>query len=302
MLSKKQEQLGVTFALVSAAMWGLFPVIVNFGVKDIPPLTYAAISTLLAALGAFVYFLSQKKLSELKNTKSYFPLFMVTLCIVIIPYTLFFIGASKTSGINTSLLLLAEIIFTLIFTPFIGEKTTRSKILGAGGVFIGALFILYNGSLAINLGDLLIIASTLTYPIGNFYAKKALNMVSPAAVLFIRFLFGGLFILMLALIFEPVIEMTNIINKYWLIILFNGLVLLGIGKVIWYEGLKRLDISKAISLAMTFPLFSLIALLIFFQESISLYQGIGAAIMMIGVYFTAKRKSVDQSKTKYAVK
>ena len=299
-MPKTTEKLGLTFILLAAMLWGLFPVFVNRGTQSIPPLTFAAISVLLAALGTFIYLVTQGRLSELKNKKAYKSLLMVTLCIVIIPYILFFTGASKTSGVNTSMLLLSEIIFTMIFTPFIGEKTTAYKILGAGGIFFGGLFIMYNGTLKFNTGDILIIFSTLTYPIGNFYAKKAFNLVSPATILFVRFLLGGIFIAGLAFFLETPTKITTIIHDSWFLILFNGLILLGVSKVLWYEGLKRLDISKASSLAMTFPLFSLLALIIFFNEKISGYQWVGIAIMMIGVYFAVQRKSVDQRKTKYA--
>jgi len=64
--------------------------------------------------------------------------------------------------------------------------------------------------------------------------------------------------------------------------------------------LMRMDISKTISLFMTFPLFSLFILIFFFQEHISIYQWLGIIIMMIGVYFSIKRPSVDKSLTKYA--
>jgi drug/metabolite transporter (DMT)-like permease len=272
---------------------------VNRGVQNIPPLLFAAFSAILACVASFIYTAFRGKLHELKRVKAWFPLIMVTLCIVVIPYTLLFIGASKTSGTNTSVLLLSEIIFTLIFTPFIGEKTTLYKIIGAGGVFFGALLILFNGKLQLNIGDLLIILSTVPYPIGNFYAKKAMNIVSPATILFVRFILGGLFLFALAALTIKNLNIQNVFIDNWKLILFNGLILLGIGKMIWYSGLKRLDISKGISLIMTFPLFSLIVLVGVFNEQISIYQWVGIAIMMIGVFFTIKRSSVDPAKTKY---
>ena len=299
-MTKEQEKIGVIFALTGAAMWGIFPVLVNYGTQNIPPIMFAAITTLLAACGSFIYAALKGKLYELKNKKSYSSLIMVTLCIVIIPYILFFIGSSKTSGINSSLLLLSEIIFTLLFTPLIGEKTTVKKLIGATGIFIGAALILYNGTLNLNNGDILIIFSTATYPIGNFYAKKALNFVSPAIILLVRFFLGGFFILSFAMLAEPQSNMAEILSQHWGLILFTGLVLLGIGKVIWYEGLKRLDISKAISLAMTFPLFSLIVLIVFFKEIPSTFQWVGILVMAIGVYFSIKRTSTDPVLTKYA--
>lgn len=295
-----QERTGVIFILIAAAMWGVFPVAVNRGTQYIPPITFAAITTLLASGGAFIYAALTSKLGELRNRKSYATLLMITLCIVIFPYILFFLGSSKTSGINSSLLLLSEIIFTLIFTPFIGEKTTALKLIGAAGVFIGATLILYNGNWRLNSGDLLVIVSTATYPIGNFYAKRALNFISPAIILFIRFLLGGLFILIFARLIEPQIDVLKTFSDNWVPIIFTGLILLGVGKVIWYEGLKRLDISKAISLAITFPLFSLIILIAFFREIPSAFQWLGILVMAAGVYLTMKRSSVNPALTKYA--
>ena len=299
-MSSKQENRGVILALAGAALWGIFPVMVNRGSRSVPPLTFAAISTLLAAVGSFVYAAFNGKLHELKKKEAYASLLMITLCIVIIPYVLLFIGSSKTSGINTSLLLLSEIIFTLVFTPFIGEKTTTEKLIGALGVFIGGLLIMYNGKFRLNIGDIMVVASTATYPVGNFYSKKALNQVSPSTILFVRFALGGLFILLLSMIVDKGPGVFDAILVDWRMLLLTGLILLGAGKIIWYEALRRLDISKAIALGMTFPLFSLIILIGIFKEEITSYQWTGIAIMMLGVVFSIRRASVDPKLTRYA--
>ena len=300
MTKLKSEDKGVIIVLIHAAIFSLFPILVNRGTQSIPPLTFAALSTLTAACACFFYALSQNQLHQIKNKKTWFPLLMITLFIVVIPYSLLFIGSQKTSGINTSILLLSEIIFTLIFTHFFGEKTTGIKICGGLAIFLGALLILFNGAFSLNLGDILIILSTVTYPIGNFYAKKALNWLSSAGILFIRFLLGGLFISVLAIFFES--PELNFTSKEWSFILFTGIILLGVGKMIWYEGFKRLDISKAILINKVSPLFSLIILVFYFKEIISIYQTLGIAIMMLGVYLSVKRKSTDPRLTKYGAK
>lgn len=245
---------------------------------------------------------SRETFMNLQIKKSYSSLIMITLCVVIVPYLLFFTGSQLTNGLNSSMLLMSEIIFTLIVTAIIGERTTATKLIGALGIFIGALFMLFKGSFSLNTGDLLIIASTVTYPIGNFYTKRALNYVSPAIILFVRFALGGTVILIIALFVSPLRNLPDTISAHWGFILFTGLVLLGVNKVIWYEGLKRLDISKAISLGMTFPLFSLILLIGYFRETPSFHQCIGLTIMIIGIYFSIRRPSVDPSMTKYAIK
>ena len=298
-IDTNRESRGTALALVSAALWGVFPVMVNRGSQHIPPLFFAAITTLLAAAGSLCYAAFKGQLRELRTTEAYASLLMITICIVIIPYSLFFIGAGKTSGINTALLLLSEIIFTLIFTPFIGEKTTVAKLIGACGVFLGSAFILYRGSFHMNLGDVLVILSTAPYPVGNFYAKKALSQVSPSIILLVRFFLGGLFLLVLSIVLEKPSGMNDVIAANWPIIALTGFVLLGAGKIVWYEALDRLDISKAISLSMTFPLFSLVILTGFYKEPVSRQQAIGIAVMMVGVFFSARRSSVDPTLTKY---
>ena len=197
------------------------------------------------------------------------------------------------------MLILSEVIFTVALTPYFGEKNSLLKLLGAGGVFLGAILIVYHGSFIPNWGDVLVFFSTITYPFGNFYAKKALNLVSPATILFVRFFIGSCFFLPLAFLSGGVSQFAPLFLNHWPTMILYGLIIIGPGKIIWYEALKRLDISKAISLSSSFPLFSLI-ILMFLGENISILKGIGAIVMLAGVYFTIQRRSVDPALTKYA--
>jgi drug/metabolite transporter (DMT)-like permease len=152
----------------------------------------------------------------------------------------------------------------------------------------------------LNIGDIMVIASTVTYPIGNFYAKRALIRVCSSTILLVRFSLGGLSMLLLAMLMER--HTAAAISMEWPVLLLTGLLVLGVGKIVWYEALGRLDISKCISLSMTFPLFSLIILVGAFRESVSHYQWTGIAVMMIGVFFSIRRPSVDPKLTRYAAK
>ena len=198
------------------------------------------------------------------------------------------------------MLLLSEIPLVVLFTHFIGEKTTALKLLGAGGVLMGAFLLLYQGGRGLTWGDFLVMISTATYPVGNFYAKKAFHAVSPAIVLLVRLAIGGAFIGMLSWWFERGATSLASWKGVWPLIAFNGVLLIGIAKVIWYEGMKRLDISKAIALGMAFPFFSVMYLIAWQGERITWGQWAGIAVMAAGVYFSVKRQSVDPQLTKYA--
>ncbi len=298
---RSNETKGVAFVLASTVLWGAFPVVVHQGAKNLPPLTFAALSIAVAVVVLFLYTVLTGKLSELRVRAAYKSTLMVSLCIVSIPTILFFVGAKLTSGANTALLGLAEIAFTVIMTPWFGEKNTRAKLLGAGGVLIGGALIMYNGSWKLNIGDVLIVGSTVLYPIGNFYAKRALTIVSDSVLLFGRFLLALIPVSIAAVIFEHNQFYTANFYKYWPYIILTGVAGYVIEKLLWYKGLRHLDISKAVTLANSSPLISLALLIGFFHESITLYQWIGLVVMLAGVFFAVSRTSTPLEKTRYGV-
>lgn len=296
---KKSETYGITMALIGAFLWGMQPLIVVEGTKMIPPITFAALATITAGLFFSILTLATKSIFSIKNKKTWKPLLGISVFIIVIPYALFFSGAAISSSTNASVLSLSEIIFTLIFTHFLGEKTTSLKVTGALSIFVGGFILLGANFREIGLGEILIICSGIAYPIGNFYSKKALHYMSGTAIVAIRSLIGGALLLSIAYILEPSVSWRIVLQEELIIIVVTGIFMMGISKVIWYECLKYLDISKAVSLVMTFPLFSMLGIVILDIEPTYTHTWIGFAITMIGVYLSIKRKSVPAEQTLY---
>lgn len=302
-MTKNSESAGVLFTLTSAMLWGIFPILANAWSGIFPPLYFGAIISLCTAAGSIIWMIARGKTHELRNTKAYFSLFMVSMCIVCIPSILFFIGTSQTTGINSSVLMLSEIVFTLMFTPFFGEKNTTQKYIGTLGILIGGTLVLYSGGrISLNTGDILILLSTLTFPIGNFYSKRALYFVSPSVVLSARYTIGGIGILVASFAFESHTNLWNQTIKHLPFFILVGGILLTVCKITFYEGMKRLDISKVISLEMTYPFFSILVLYVFFDKHIAWYQCAGICIMVVGAFYSMKRKSESHDELKYRPK
>ncbi len=298
---KSKENKGILFIFFYAIIYGVYMVLVNKGTRHINPILFASLVNLSATLWFLVCFKFQKLrlLSLKKNKKPYLYLLLVTFFSSIIPSILFFLGTSKTSGINTSLLSLFEVIFAILITPLFGEKNSKEKILGAFGIFIGGCLILYNGTLKINVGDILIIFSSFFNPFGNFYAKKALHTFSTSYIWLFRVLFSSVFLFLLSLFFENNTNLVSSIRENLVSIFFIGIITIGIAKTLWYEAFKRLDISKTMILGNSSCLFSLIILALFFKEYPSTYQVFGILIMAIGIFYSVKRKSIKEELTKY---
>lgn len=282
--------LGVVLTLCYAAItWG-FVVATHRWVHIFSPIAFGAITSLIAAIVSFGLVLQQRSLADFKKPSIYVPLLIISCTIVVIPHIFLSLGTQRTSGTNTAILMLAEIIWTLLRAPFFGEKITRNRIIGATWVLVWACFVLWQWSFDLNLWDILILLSTLSFPIGNFYTKKVLTKISPMTAMFFRFLLGWLFLFAISLYFEPHAYDPTIWMQYIRYILFIGIWLLVWGKILRYQALKHLEVSKAIPLIMTHPLFSLSIFILFFWEQLSLHHIIGMIIISAGVYFTVQRR------------
>lgn len=290
-----QERKAELLIMTEVAIFAFFPIFANHATKLMPPILFAGITMLVAAFFLFLYILFKKELADCKNTKALAYILGVTVFIVILPSILIYTGTSKTSTVNTAILLQMEILFTfLIVGIFTHEKITAVKILGGFLILLGAISVLYNGVFRINWGDILIIAGTAFYPIGNMYAKKALHLVPPSVVLFLRSILGGGALLLISFAFEHYnVSFLHYFRENLTFLLLNGLLIYCITKLIWYEGLKRIDISKAVPLGMTHPAFSLLYAYIFFHEIPTAYQWLGFLIIFLGIFvITRKREQV----------
>lgn len=293
MQKSDREKTGVIMILVETLMYSLFPIIISYSTRILPPILFAGLSILTASITLFMVLVFTKQLHTLKNRNLIKYTLGIALFIVIIPSLFIFMGSSMTSGINTTILLQSEILFTfVIFGLFSIEKISLRKILGAFVVLLGTSFIVYNGSADINTGDLLVIAGTFFYPIGHVFAKKALTVGEPSAILFVRSFVGGIVLIFISFVFEDHSDIVANLSKYWPLVLFNGIFIYHISKFLWYEGIKRVDISKAIPISVGgYPAFSLIFAMLLLKEIPTVYQWVGFVAIILGVFILIKKSA-----------
>lgn len=292
-ITHKKELVGETFIFTSILFGALEPIAINYSVKLMPPILFAGLYIFLCSILFFIYVLATKTFHEIFNKKAFKYTLGVTAFIVIIPSILFFSGSKMTSGINTALLLQTEILFTLLICgAFYKEKITAKKIISSLLILSGAILILYNGSLNLNTGGLLIIAATIFYPFGNMCAKEALKLSPLAPILFLRSFLGGITMLIISLIFEDsTTQVLPGIKTIFFSVIILSILLIVVSKIFWYKGLKNMEIGKAIGISTASPALSLIFAIIFLNEIPTIYQIAGLLVIIIGVYFlTGKTK------------
>lgn len=293
-----QQRLGEIYILIDLPLIALFPIIINYSAKQIPPIFFGAMILLCTAVFFFFYLLITKQLKSIFHKQGFKYALAVTFFIIFLPYLFILPGTKLTSAVNTSIFLQMELFFSfLICALFYKEKITKNKIVSTLIILTGTTLVLYNNSFKLNWGDLMIITATIFYPIGNIYAKKALKYISSITLLFVRGFFGGLSLLMISLVFEnDALASTSITSNIFWIIILQGFLVIPVEKILWYESLKRLEITKITPLLACYPAFSLIFAFLFLKETATPYQIAGLIFIMIGIYLITKKNGFIVSK------
>ncbi len=291
------------FMVAETSLYALFPIIVAYVTKVMPPILFAGVSTLVAAVFLGIYLLATRGFKNLEIKKLRKHILIVTIFIVVLPSIFIFWGSSITSGLNTAILLQSEMFFAIFICGFFAcESITWNKILAAILIVSGSLLVMYEKGGEVNYGDLLIILGTVFLPIGNIYAKKALELTNPALLLFARSFLGGIVLILISFIFEHSYQSLwpDLLKNYPLI-LINGAVVYCLSKLLWYEGLKRIEISEAslISLGI-YPIISMILAIIFLNETPLPKHIIGLGVILFGVFLAVQKnitnlRNSDQS-------
>lgn len=292
-MSLHQERLGEVCLFITCLLEGLFPIVVHAASGLFPPILFVGVSSLIAACILGIVLFARGELFRVFPLRVYLLIAGVALFIVM-ALVLIFVGTRTTSSISTALLLQAEMLFTFLFAGiFLGEKLRRMQGFGLLGVLIGTLLVLYNGTFVLNPGDVLILLPTMFMPIGNFLAKRALEVVGPLIVLFYRYVFAALPLLGMSMLFEGIddISFATFRDHPWILFSYSIFILV-LSKTFWYEGLKRLDLGKAVYIVHASPAFSLLFAFVLLREIPTIYQFTGFIVTILGVYLILERRGV----------
>lgn len=289
-----EERIGELFKIAEATLWALFPVVTLLGLKGLPPITFAGISTLFAALFFIAWVTWRGEWHYMHNTV-WKEMALSTLFVGVLFYGIYFMGISYTTAGNIAVLALSQIFFAFLFLNILLglEKSTLQKYVGALLMACGALIVLVpKGGVGFDGGALLVVLAMAFAPIGNWFAKRATTQVSPQFLMMIRSIVSGVFLLIVGVLFEHPTTI-NITHGVLLATLFNGIMLLGFSKVLWLEAIKRIPISKATSIGAMEPFLTLVYAYVLLSEIPTSAQLIAIVPLLMGMYLITRPRQKE---------
>jgi drug/metabolite transporter (DMT)-like permease len=294
-----KENVGTIFILIGLFVYGIHPVVVEFGGLLLAPLVFASIAALIAGLIAL--FFARKSTPPIGRgliVADIRRLVMAGVLGTFLAFTCLFIGLQLTSANNAAIILRSELVFALIFSYiFLDETISKRQLAWMALMVFGVLLVVVSNQLVIvGFGDLLLLVTPFAWAAGHTYAKPALPRVSSWTAVAFRNLVGGALLLLLAIgviLLGGVAFYTSNFTIIVAVILVEAVVIL-LAHSLWYEGIRRINLGKATALIAPAPLVTFTLYAFVFKVPPTLWQLIGAILVIVATILLAQEASLHR--------
>jgi len=256
---EKKEKEGIIFTIITIFLAGSLPIVVKYGTGIISPLFFATLTSLIAGSCLLVITLIKGNWKILIDRKYLFYFLIIGFFGITLSNILFFYGVTLTSGINSAILLQIEPLYALfIGYIFLKERIGLKQLIFTLVIILGTLTILYQGNFKIIWGDGLVLFTPMCWQVAHFQGKRLMasyQAITPLIIATVRTLYGGIFLFIINCIWGGNQFDKLIGPKILFIIFFQGIFGFALQFSVWYEAVKRINLSKATTIISVYPVF-----------------------------------------------
>jgi len=271
-------------------MWAIEPTLAKLSYQNSDFLQTSAIRSIFAAMTALIYIMATKRTGLRINKQQLPSLVYIAVVGALFADLMYYFAMSQIPVVNAVVLAHMQPIFIVVIAFFVlkSDKLTKFDFLGISVMIISGLLVTTKTvENLINLqfgtvGDLIVLSATFTWATAAIVVRKYIKDTNAGVIAFYRFFFASVvFIIYLALI-----SSINIDNIYQI---FIGIII-GIGTILYYEGLKRIKAAQVSALELSTPFFAAILGFIVIGEIITIMQIVGILLLLVGIYCLSKKE------------
>jgi drug/metabolite transporter (DMT)-like permease len=290
--SAAHPALGFTDVLLftMAVIWGINFVVVKYATHIFSPVAFTGLRVGIAAAFLLVVAFAGRRIAISRRD-------VIRLLLLGVVgnglYQLFFIhGVARTRAGNAALIVGAAPAFIALVARARGmERVKRLTLVGIGLSVIGVGLVIV-GSASSSSGETTLLGSLLVflgvicwtfYTIGLQPYTKRIDVLQLSAVTMV----GGAVPLLIAS--APALVSTNwgvIGMGGWLALFYSSVISIGVAYFFWYRGLRVLGATRTSVYSNLQPIVALLAAWAFLNETPTIFQGVGAATIIAGVFLT----------------
>lgn len=294
------ERAGTTFILFGLFIYGIHPVVAEFGGFFLAPLFFAGVATILAGSTAIPLVIhTRNQVASTLTRQDCIRLVLAGFFGTFLAFGCLFLGLQFTSSNNAAVILRAELVFALVLGYlFLGEvispKQAGLMILMLCGVF---LVVITTQAFTLGYGDFLLLITPAAWAAGHTCAKPTLNRVPLWTVVAFRNLVGGSLLLLVAFFMVflggPLVLIPNWSMVIGVVVIEVFVILLG--HSLWYAGIRRINLGKATALIAGAPIVTFLLSTVVLLVPPSFWQLVGAIIVIATTILLSREVSLQRT-------
>ncbi len=286
-------RLSATLAII---FWGLSFVATKAALQEISPVTLIFTRFALGVL-LLIAIVSARRKRLIPPRDTWTGLAWMGFVGVFVHQMLQAHALTLTSAVNTGWLIgLIPIWSAVLSALLLKERFGAAKIMGLAVGFFGAALVVTQGRLAsvglvpATRGDLLVLASTVNWAVYTVLGRSVLHRLDPLVAtvgsMFLGWVMLGPFFVLDAGWREfPRLTVTG-----WSAVLFLGIACSGLGYLLWYSALARLEASRVASFLYLEPLVTVVGAALLLHEPVRPVTVIGGLLLLGGVMLVQRAK------------
>lgn len=215
---------------------------------------------------------------------------------VVVNQLVFYKGISLTSAVNASIIMTLTPVLVLIWSSLlIGERITRTKIMGVCLGLIGAVIILYQPGAMENLGnwkgDLLILMNGTSYACYLVLVKPLMKKYRPMTVVTYIFALGIPMVIPVGFSEATAVSFGELPAKVWWSMAYAIIMVTVVVYFLNAWTLVKVNPSVVGAFIYLQPVFATLTAILFFEEVFLVKHFVAAAFVFIGVWLVTKKQA-----------
>ena len=294
---------GVFWSFLSAFLWATVYVATRWLMRGeeakIDPVTLSLLRFGAGGLLLFVFCLVVNRRALFRLSKRDYLRVAVLSQFSFVGMSVFlFWGQRYTTAVNSSMIMSSAPVLTILLGLFIGEKISLRQGIGMAVGTLGCMIVIgvvteqgLTYSPTSFRGDLLVLASALSWSIASVYAKKVVTPENDLAVTVWSMLFASLSLLLINCfrMNEVVLPQSGAV---WMLLGYLAVFPTALGFYAWNAAMGRISLNLVTIMQYLTPIMTILMAWALLGETLSLFEIFGAVLVIAGIGYSSwpKRK------------
>lgn len=292
-----EKRIGVIIVLMASLMWAIEPVLAKLSYQQADFIHTSATRAIVVCLLAFLYVIFSKNKSFKITKKEGTVLIYIAIMGTLFADLLYFYALTRIPVINAVIIGHLQPLFIIIFGFLLlkTDKLYQVDYIGIALLMISAVLVTtktFSNAVMLSFGspgDAIVLLATIAWATTAIAMRKFLPTMHAGVITFYRFLFASIFFGFYLIIHQ--------LFTFYLFQIATGIVV-GIGTICYYEGLKRLKAAQVSALELGAPVFAAIIGFIVLGEQVTWLQIVGIILLFFGIRFLSKQEQIETSTIK----